>query len=111
MATDFDASLYLHEHVEDAERATPPYRCFLQAQKFLACEEIQRAVPLLELAVAAGITEAKNDLGLILLNGLGGVIKDEPRALVLLKEANDEGFGGATGSSIFGSPSGGDDYE
>ena len=84
---------------------------FSSAQKLLACDKIHDAVPLLKLAVAAGITEAKNDLGLILLNGLGGVIKDEPRALVLLKEANDEGFGGATGSSIFGSPSGGDDYE
>jgi TPR repeat protein len=106
---DFDA-LYLHEHVEDARRATPSYQCFLQAQKFLACEEIQQAVELLEIAVAAGITEAKNDLGLILRSGLGGVTKDEPRALVLLKEANDEGCGGATGSLIFGSPSG-DYYE
>jgi TPR repeat protein len=110
MATDktdehFDVSLYLLEHVEDAKRATRPYQCFLQAQHLLACENIQGAVLLLELAVAAGITEAKNDLGLILRNGLGGVLKDEPRALVLLKEANDEGFGGATGSLIFGSPS------
>jgi TPR repeat protein len=103
-AEHFDASLYLLEHVEDAKRANQHYRYFLQAQKLLACKNIQGAVLLLELAVAAGITEAKNDLGLILRYGLGGVLADEPRALVLLKEANDEGFGGATGSLIFGSP-------